>query len=265
VGRPEAANLDHAAAWKAFAPAMRFGLQHNAVLLLHAYGRPGIFGDPQTHDSPPEWYLQRYEHVVRPFLPPEVPVMPYVYGEYGCDMRTGRGGWKTGYRENAAAYVHDLELAARFLAQQPLCLGACIFTLGVVNQDWRDFDIRGEAAERLSRVAWPAHAGVEAAEPGPRVAAAAARAELSPEHLRSAHRKSLRRSARVRPLAGYSAPQELLRRMIADGFVPNSREFSVRSDGRVYAARSAVQPETGAERVYFAPKGQPDDVSYVAA
>lgn len=271
VGRPEAPNLDQAAAWKAFAPAMRLGLQHNAVLLLHAYGRPGIFGDPQTKDSPPEWYLQRYEHVVRPFLPPEVPEMPYVYGEYGCDMRTGRGGWKTGYRENATAYVHDLELAARFLAQQPLCLGACIFTLGVVNQDWRDFDIRGEAAERLSRVAWPTpvsagigqHASAEALRP--RMAEVAA-AEPMSEHFRSVHRRSLRRSTRVRLLADHGAPDALLRRIIADGFVPSSRGFSVRSRGVVYKARSASQPQTGAERVYYyAPKGQPDDVRYVVA
>ncbi|MCX6033134.1 MAG: N-acetylmuramidase domain-containing protein [Chloroflexi bacterium] len=168
VGRPEAPRNDRMAAWGAFLPAMREGMRHDAVLLLHAYGRPHIFGDPQTHDSPPEWFLQRYEYVVRPDLPPDVRDMPYVYGEYGCDMRGGSGGWKTGYKEDYAAYAKDLHKAAELLAQQPNCLGACVYTLGS-DGGWGDFDIAGPAADALAAMAWPAPQRIQPAPPPPAV------------------------------------------------------------------------------------------------
>jgi len=198
-----------------------------------------------------------------------VPAMPYVYGEYGCDMRGGFGGWKTGYGGNADAYAHDLELAATFLARQPDCLGACIFTLGTVSFHWNDFDIRGEAAERLSRSAWPAHSPIApklfAPEQAQARAVAPVAAEEASKEFRSKNRARLRRGARVRPLAGYPAGPELLKRILADGFVPTSRDFTVRSGGVAYVARSATHVAAGEERVYYASKGQPDDVRYVLA
>ncbi len=271
VGNPEAPVNDQGAAWKAFAPAMKIGVQHNAVLLLHAYGRPHIFGDPQAHESDPAWYLQRYEHVVRPFLPPDVPDMPYVYGEYGCDMRGGDLGWKTGYGGDFAAYVSDLNAAAQFLAQQPNCLGACVFTLGVVNPQWLNFDIRGGAVERLARISWPAHPkGGVALHPRARRRAArtaASRAAASPGTSRDlrVQASAFLKDAKARPLADYSAPSDLLRRIVADGFVPTSREFTVRSGGITYRARVAAHPQSGEERVYYAPKEQPADVRHVVA
>lgn len=151
TGTPEAPELDGMAAWNAFLPAMRHGLVRNAVLLLHAYGAPHIF---DTGD----WLLQRYERKVLPFLPEGVRHMPYVYGEYGCDMGVQqpglREGWRQGYGGNAAHYVSDLQQAAQALASQPACLGACVFTLGSMG-GWGGFEIAGECAERLSTVAWP--------------------------------------------------------------------------------------------------------------
>jgi len=266
VGRPEAPPNDSGAAWNAFAPAMKAGMAQNAVLLLHAYGRPRIFGDPQTHDSPPEWYLQRYEYVVRPFLPAEVRDITYIYGEYGCDMRTGREGWKTGYKGDYAAYIKDLHKAAEFLAQQPNCLGACVFTLGTSSQDWVDFDVRGDPAEALSRRPWPTQP-----KPG---------AAMHPRGLRSARRRTvlpspaatvsaapeaerLFKDRRTRPMADLALKTSLLERIVADGCVPTSKEFSVRVGGEACQAQTASHPKTGEERVYYALKGHPDKVRQV--
>lgn len=162
VGRPEAPRNDNMAAWGAFAPAMRVGMRNNAVLLLHAYGGPRIF-EPDEN-----WYLHRYERVVLPDLPADVRAMPYVYGEYGCDMGVksagDRRGWLTGYGGDAGAYAEDLRKAAQVLAQQPQCLGACLFTLGN-NSIWGDFDVAGAAAETLAGVGWPAAAPIQPVAP----------------------------------------------------------------------------------------------------
>ena len=271
VGRPEAPSLDQAAAWKAFAPAMTFGQQHNAVLLLHAYGRPHIFGDPATSDSPPEWYLQRYERIVRPYLPPEVPDMPYVYGEYGCDMRGDNRGWRTGYGGDFNSYIRDLQDAAKFLAGQPNCLGACVYTLGVVNPQWLDFDIRGACAEGLAQTSWPGHPKPSltfhprGAPPSRRTMAPQAVARATANAALQEQVKASAKGPGAKPLADYGGGAALVQRITADGFVPTSREFSVRSGGVSYLARSASHPRTGEERVYYAPKDRPADVQHVVA
>jgi hypothetical protein len=270
VGRPEAPSLDQGAAWKAFAPAMTYGLEHNAVLLLHAYGRPHIFGDAAIGDSPPEWYLQRYERVVRPFLPSEVPEMPYVYGEYGCDMRGGDRGWKTGYGGDHSSYVKDLQEAARFLAQQPNCLGACVYTLGVVNPQWLDFDIRGECAHGLAAILWPwrpkrdimfRRRGAKPSRRGP-TPKGAARPATGPGL--QAQVKALAKDPRAKPLADYGGDAAFVQRIITDGFVPTSREFSVRSGGTAYLVRAASHPGSGEDRVYYVRKDESGDVHHVA-
>lgn len=152
VGQPEAPANDGGDAWGAFVPAMRFGREHDAVLLLHAYGAARIY------DSDPEWYLHRYESQVLPYLPDDVVNMPYVYGEFGCDMGVitpgDRRGWKTGYNGDFRTYAGDLVSAASEIAQYPQCLGGCIFTLGSTG-DWQDFDIAGEPAWHLAQQAWP--------------------------------------------------------------------------------------------------------------
>lgn len=162
VGRPEAPRNDNMAAWGAFLPAMRLGMRNNAVLLLHGYGAPSIF-EPDEN-----WYIHRYERVVLPDLPADVRDMPYVYGEYGCDMGVKthgqRSGWKMGYGENVQAYAEDLRRAAQVLARQPQCLGACVFTLGN-NSGWGDFDVAGAAAEALAGMSWPAAAPAQPQAP----------------------------------------------------------------------------------------------------
>lgn len=186
VGRPEAPRNDGMAAWGAFVPAMRVGMRNNAVLLLHGYGAPAIF-EPDEN-----WYLHRFERVVLPDLPADVRAMPYVYGEYGCDMgvktQGDRRGWKTGYGEDARAYADDLLKAAQVLAGQPQCLGACVFTLGN-NAGWGDFDLTGAAAEMLAAVSWPVR---PAAEP------------ISPSAVPS------RPSAEIKPIAPVEPPPMLV-------------------------------------------------------
>ncbi len=266
VGRPEAPPNDQGACWNAFAPAMRAGIANNGVLLLHAYGRPRIFGDPHApQDSPPEWYLQRYEHVVRPFLPADIRDMPYIYGEYGCDLRTGHEGWRTGYRGDLTAYAEDLQRAAEFLARQLNCLGACVFTLGTVSLDWVDFDVRGDVAEALAARPWPSRPKRGAAmhphafrPRQPTAAPAFEGAAIAPPEA-----QRLFKAARAKPLVDYRAKPRLLERLVADGFIAVSQEFSVKSGVVAYLAQAAAHPVSGEERVYYAPRSQPDDVRHL--
>lgn len=150
-GNPEAPQLDNGADWQRFYPAMRHGVQHGAVLLLHAYGAPGML-----HDA--TWHLHRYEVLVRPYLPADLKAMPYLYGEYGAERPDGRReAWKAHY-PSAAAYVADMQVAAHTLEQVPECRGACIYNLEgspPVDLDWLDFEIEGEVLQLMSQVAWP--------------------------------------------------------------------------------------------------------------
>jgi hypothetical protein len=64
-------------------------------------------------------------------------------------------------------------------------------------------------------------------------------------------------------LADLAVKMPLLERIVADGFVPTSKEFSVRVGGEAYLTQAASHPKTGEERVYYAPKGHPDRVRQV--
>lgn len=151
VGNPKTPHED-SSQWAAFYPAMRHAKANGGVLLLHAYGAPRIF------DSDRNWYLQRYERLVLPHLPADLRDMPYIYGEYGCDMgiisQGNKEGWLTGYHGNWHTYGADLLEAAHFLAQYPQCYGAAIFTLGTFGE-WWNFDITGDCAHHLATLPWP--------------------------------------------------------------------------------------------------------------
>ena len=252
-GRPEAPGNDGGAAWNAFVPAMRHGMKHNAVLLLHAYGAPQIFLPFR------EWYLQRFERVVRPNLPADVQAMPYVYGEYGCDMGIHeqglRKGWNTGYSGYQRAYASDLRQAADFLAEQGTCLGACLYSLGG-NQDWADFDINGDAARELASISWPAPKGKVADS----IVDDNIGIDIPPADLREA----LFRNELARPLVDYAGASTLLRRIVADGFAATSPEFGVNLRAIAFRAQRAQNPKSNAVRVYCVRADRSDEVSFIS-
>ena len=254
VGRPEAPVNDGGAAWNAFVPAMRHGMKHNAVLLLHAYGAPQIFLPSR------DWYLQRFERVVRPNLPADVQAMPYVYGEYGCDMGIHeqglRKGWNTGYSGDQRAYASDLRQAADFLAEQGTCLGACLYSLGG-NQDWADFDINRDAARELASISWPAPKGKAADS----IVDDNIGIDIPPADLREA----LFRNELARPLVDYAGASSLLRRIVADGFAATSPEFGVKVRAIAFRAQRAQDPKSNAVRVYCVRADRPDEVSFISA
>ena len=253
VGRPEAPVNDGGAAWNAFVPAMRHGMKHNAVLLLHAYGAPQIFLPSR------DWYLQRFERVVRPNLPADVQAMPYVYGEFGCDMGIHeqglRKGWNTGYSGDPRAYASDLRQAADFLAEQGTCLGACLYSLGG-NQDWADFDINGDAARELASISWPAPKGKVADS----IVDDNIGIDIPPADLREA----LFRNELARPLVDYAGASTLLRRIVADGFAATSPEFGVNLRAIAFRAQRAQNPKSNAVRVYCVRADRSDEVSFIS-
>lgn len=265
VGRPEAPINDSSAAWGAFLPAMRTGMKHGAVLLLHAYGAPQIF------ESSPDWFLHRFERVVRPHLPADVREMPYVYGEFGCDMGVKqpglRKGWQTGYSGDFRAFAADLKQAAGFLAAQPNCLGACVYSLGG-GGGWADFDINGHAAEELAGVAWPAPLSAPVAPPPAPPAEEAAPVEVGQpagEPLAPDLQQILFRQEGARPIVDYAGDSRLLRRIVADGFVPTTPEFTVDVAGSALLAQHGQHPASGAVRIYYLPADQPAQIGFVAA
>lgn len=287
VGQPQAPELDASAAWTAFMPALKHAIAHDAVLLLHAYGAPKIY------DSDDSWYLHRFEKRVRAHLPAEVRNVPYVYGEFGCDMGVDqpglRKGWRTGYEDDIRAYAADLQKAAAFLADQPHCLGACLFTLG--NQGaWADFDIAGEPANALAGVAWPAPSiapqpieepaapavptepatPTEPTQPAPDTtipidqptpetptpAAPEVPAELRTLLLEEA---AARRVIQLNPKAA------LQKRIFADGYVPTSLEFPISFAGKAYIAQSGEHLGSGNSRIYYVRVGEWGNVQFVSA
>jgi len=53
------------------------------------------------------------------------------------------------------------------------------------------------------------------------------------------------------------------KRILADGFVPNSQEFSLDVGGLRYVGQQAEQLRTGEVRVYYVQEGLWDDVQFV--
>jgi hypothetical protein len=152
TGTPKSFDDDGGATWRAFYEAMYAAREAGGVLLLHAYGAPRLY------DSDASYFLHRYERRVLPYLPSGLRDLPYVYGEYGCDLGIvglAQRGWKSGYRGDYRAYAADLLQAARFLAGYPQCRGAAIFTLGAPWGQWDDFNIEGACAEHLATIHWP--------------------------------------------------------------------------------------------------------------
>jgi hypothetical protein len=186
--------------------------------------------------------------------------MPYVYGEFGCDMGIHeqglRKGWNTGYSGDQRAYASDLRQAADFLAEQGTCLGACLYSLGG-NQDWADFDINGDAARELASISWPAPKGKAADS----IDDDKIGIDIPPADLREA----LFRNELARPLVDYAGASSLLRRIVADGFAATSPEFGVKVRAIGFRAQRAQDPKSNAVRVYCVRADRPDEVSFISA
>ena len=242
VGNPHMPDGDRMAFWREFYPAMRHGNQHGALLLLHAYGAPKIF------DSDPDWYLYRYEKQVIPRLPNDLQVLPYLYGEYGADLgivQRPKLGWRTGYNGNAAAYADNLRTAASDLARAPSCLGAAVFTLGLANPEWRDFDVEGDCANRLAAMEWPTNGTTPPSPPTP-----------TP----NVDEWAIRRGREIATIS-VAPGTALFDAIIRDGWLPNSPEVYERGpDGAIYALRSGESPDGRRKATYFALSGDWDNV-----
>ena len=187
--------------------------------------------------------------------------MPYVYGEYGCDMGIHeqglRKGWNTGYSGDQRAYASDLRQAAEFLAEQGNCLGACLYSLGS-NADWVDFDINGEPAWELARTSWPAPKAKPVGPVGPIV-----EEKTGPAKPADALREALFRNELARPLVDYAEASSLMRRIVADGFAATSPEFGVKVRAIAFRAQRAQHPKSSTVRVYCARTDRPDEVSFL--
>jgi hypothetical protein len=124
--------------------------------------------------------------------------------------------------------------------QDSYVTAALLFVVGAVHP-WESFEHLGGIVGRLeafqdSEAEAPPEASLEET-----LLAAAAEAQLIQFNPRAALQKAL----------------------FSDGFAPNSPEFEVEHSGVTYVGQRAEHPGTGEVRVYYAPKGQWSQVTYV--
>jgi hypothetical protein len=162
--------------WEHFMPAIRAALDYKAILGLHEYSHPWIWGcyGPYQPDGGNEddegWLTFRYRKVYRQWFQPEGLTVPIVIAECGVDPLANKydnvpfGTWKgladfwknnhdgpIPYTGDAASYyAEQVRWYASELAKDPYVVGCCLFCWGNYGGAWADFDVAGtEAADDL--------------------------------------------------------------------------------------------------------------------
>jgi len=157
AGRPP---LEH---WPHFRPALEAAREYGGYLGLHEYSAPlmqfGVEGDVG-------WLTLRYRKVYRQHLIPAGLELPLVITECGIDGTVGSSrpgpngqGWQHFVEywaelglgsDGAGNYIEQLAWYDSELAKDDYVVGAAIFAINA-TEDWRTYDILGEAADILER------------------------------------------------------------------------------------------------------------------
>ncbi len=269
VGQPDLPENDRAAFWRATYPALEVAQARGHALVIHQYGCcPSIWGPANRGGS--DWLLHRFEHQVRLFLPYKtLKVFVTEFGYDGLimvpgyrilfrDIRPGPvppltlpdesaplagaakpPGYKTA--QTPEAYAKDLlnvqEYLERFSGQ---IKGYTIFQLGD-NATWENYNIAGPVLEALAK------AQEEKPVPEP------------DQELYDV----LTVQAQLNQLIEFNPDAALQKRIFADGFVPNSPEFSFTSGDISYIGQRAERLSDGEVRAYYVPVGQWDQVDFI--
>jgi hypothetical protein len=218
------------------------------------------------------WLALRYRRVMGP--------VRQVYGDRHrviiteCGMTQGvQGGsdvgpWHESHPISEQRYWDSLMWYNDELLTDDYVMAACLFVVGAVPP-WQSFEHLGGIINRLERL--------QAGNPPP--VATRPRLPTSPParppvqppvqppappgddaFQRLLLEEGLRQQAiQLNPQAA------LQRRLLADGFVPTSNEFSWEFDGRQYIAQQAEKLGSGERRVYYALVGDGDNIQFAAA
>jgi len=160
--------------WPAFLPAIKAGLEYEAILGLHEYSCPWMWWmtgkhqmDPNADEGDEGWTTLRYRKVYRQHLIPNgLGDIPLAITECGIDPMVGpqppespSGAWKhlggfwsqhDNEPDKADYYFRQLVWYDQELQKDDYVVGATIFTWGSYGKPWANFDVAGtEVAERL--------------------------------------------------------------------------------------------------------------------
>lgn len=178
VGNPKIPSDDGGAMLMAYAPALIRAAELDAWLIIHTYwvalpakGGTTAFGNGWVHD--PRYFAMRWDEIIFPFYRSKGVRLPkYGRTEVGFDAggafdfgypRDKTVGHKTerpyGYGNDEAGarqYAADLLWHAQKWAQDPLCLGMCIYCAGDNGDSkWWSFMVDGFLLELLCEIDFP--------------------------------------------------------------------------------------------------------------
>lgn len=188
------------------------------------------------------------------------------------------GPWHESHPVPEDQYWRSLLWYNNELMRDDYVMAACLFVVGAVTP-WHSFEHLGGVMNRLEKLdqsgpdqsipqpvppekQWHASTagGVSPAPPPPPVTPPLPVDAESGEQLLRANLLAAgvaNQSIRFNPAAA------IQKRIFADGFVPNSSEFSVESGGLRYVGQQAEHLSTGEVRVYYVQEGLWDDVKFV--
>ncbi len=203
------------------------------------------------------------------------------------------GPWHESHPVAEEQYWRSLLWYNNELLRDDYVMAACLFVVGAVSP-WHSFEHLGGVMNRLEQLdrsgpdqpipqpvppekQWHSSthggSGVEdgiggGAIPGmPVPVESPGRDESGPSlETGSDHtglREALVAAGRANQSIAFNPGAAIQRRIFADGFVPNSPEFSVESSGLRYVGQQAEQLRTGEVRVYYVQEGRWDDVQFV--
>ncbi|RME64849.1 MAG: hypothetical protein D6790_02670, partial [Caldilineae bacterium] len=208
-----------------------------------------------------------------------------------CGMTQGvQGGedvgpWHESHPISEERYWRSLLWYNNELMKDDYVMAACLFVVGAVSP-WESFEHLGGIMERLIRLdregpdqpipqpvppekEWkPGKPGLlkptppeenlgDETTPGP--SEEGEETETPPTDLRTA----LLAAGEAHQVIQFNPNAALQKRIFADGFVPNSTEFTLEQDGVRYVAQRAEHLHTGEVRVYYVQEGQWDQVRFV--
>ncbi len=149
------------------------------------------------------------------------------------ELRPDQGLTEDWYWQSLMWYNYEL-------MQDDFVMAALLFVVGAVHP-WETFEHLGGIIDRLEEF--------QQSKPEPPPEASLDEVLLA--------------AAEEAQLIQFNPKAALQKALFADGFAPNSPEFEVEHSEASYMAQRAEHPGTGEVRVYYAPKGQWDLVTYV--
>lgn len=172
-----------------------------------------------------------------------------------CGMTQGANGgedvgWLHEPRVSEDSYWDSLMWYNRELMRDDYVMGATLYMVGARGL-WQSFEILGGLIDRLERFQ---NSQVQIAaihqSPTPKGSKKVLAAPAGPPlHVQ------LLALGKQRQVMHFNPEAALQKRIFADGFVPNSEEFSLTHDGQRYVAQQAEHLGSGAVRVYYVLEG----------